>query len=96
MHGDGEAVDVEGHPDLEELAEEVCTSGRPRSLRRKGEEVARIVPVRGAPLRGEAMTDDQWVRLMAMAGAWADVDAEAFVREVYAAREAGTRPLPES
>lgn len=88
MHGDGEAVDVEGHPDLEELAEEVCTSGRPRSLRRKGEEVARIVPVR-PPRKREQPAPERMERFDRAFGSWADVDVERFVQDIYAWREAG-------
>ncbi len=56
-----QSINVSSVPELLRIAEEVRASGRPRLLRRDGEDLAMVVPahpVRRSPSRAKAVTED--------------------------------------
>ncbi len=89
-------LDISADPTLTRLAEEVATSGTPRVLRRDGEDVAVLMPVRARPpLRGtrrRTKTEADHAAFLASAGAWADlVDTEQLKADIAASRAASSR-----
>jgi hypothetical protein len=85
-----EALDVSASPELLRLAEEVRSTGRPRALQRGGETLAVIVPfpeASGRQRRWRAPTAQDVAAFRSAAGSWADVGVEAFLADVYAARD---------
>ncbi|MCC7365900.1 MAG: hypothetical protein IT303_16160 [Dehalococcoidia bacterium] len=78
LHAD--SVDVTDIPGLGELAEEVRASNQPRVLRRGGEEIAKIVPMRRGKARGRPSAE-QLEAFLATAGGWSGVDVDAFLEE---------------
>ncbi len=87
-------VDLESGPDLAELAEEVNRDKRPRLIKRNGQVLVAVVAVDGWPVLGPVShTREQIERAIATAGAWADLDTDAMIEEIYRARhEAPPRP----
>ncbi len=90
-------IDISADPTLMRLAEEVATSGTPRVLRRDGEDVAVLMPVRGrSPLRRvrrRTKTHADHEAFLASAGAWADlVDTEQLKADIAASRAGSSRP----
>jgi antitoxin (DNA-binding transcriptional repressor) of toxin-antitoxin stability system len=88
------SVDIDDDPRLLQLTEEVNRSGEPLRLCRDGKPVAVIAPAvlgrsgrRRQLSRSEAME-----RFRSAAGAWADVDVDKFIADIYASRDAPGRP----
>jgi hypothetical protein len=79
-------------PELVRLAEEVQATGEARVLTRATEEIAVLMPV-DRVLNDRANDRDQpkskrfKKELLALAGAWSDLDDEAMIEEVYRARQ---------
>lgn len=87
------SIEVSDVPEILRLAEEVQRVGKPRVLRRNGEDLAMVVPlphVTRSHLRKPTEADLETFR--SAAGSWADIDGEALVEVIYRAREEGTRP----
>ena len=87
------AVDVSRVPELLRIAEEVRASGEGRLLKRDGEDLAIIAPVRairGRTRRTKTKADRD--ALLAAAGSWADVDIDTFNADVYESRRRSSRP----
>jgi len=89
-------VAIDDLPELESLAEEVRATNEPIVLRRKGKDVARIVPLgptrrRRPGTKGELSAADREA-LLSTFGAWADFDADAFLEMIYEARIRGSKP----
>jgi hypothetical protein len=78
-------VDVTHSPEVRRLAEEVRATNTPRLLRRDGEDIAVIVPLRRRPSR-RAKTAADYEAFCAAAGGWKNVDTDAFLRDNYASR----------
>lgn len=91
-------VDISAEPTLVRLAEDVATSGTPRLLRRDGEDVAVLMPLRATPIlrrrtARRKKTEADHEAFLASAGGWADlVDSEQLKADIAASRAASTRP----
>ncbi len=86
-----ETLDIDGMPELSRLADEVAATGRPRSLRRGGREIAVLQPIRSARRRREPSEKDIEA-FRASAGSWKDVDTDRFLADIYASRDTPPRP----
>ena len=90
-------VAIDDLPEVESLAEEVRATNEPIVLRRKGKDVARVVPVKAPAKRrrpgtkGKLSPADREA-LMATFGAWKDFDGDAFIEMIYEARLLGSKP----
>lgn len=87
-------IDIGGLPELVTLAEEVRATNEPRVLRRGGEDIAKIVPLRARVRRWRApkIAADYDV-FLSSAGGWADVDVDAFLKANRESRDRSTRPV---
>jgi hypothetical protein len=86
-------IDVGDIPALLRIAEEVATTREPRLLRRGGETLAMLSPLRPTrkrPTRAPKATDRAAFR--AAAGSWHDVDTDKLVADIYAGRRRSSRP----
>ena len=91
-------IDVAGHPDLEQLVAEVA-EGRDCSLVRNGRRVA-VVRAAAEPRSnrppGWKPSADDIAAFKSAAGAWADVDADKMIADIYRWRdESPTKPMYE-
>ena len=91
--------DVSESPELLALAEEVARTEQPCVLRRNGKDVAMVVPVpesgQRRPRRGSKdwrPTASEVKRALSAAGAWADVDTNKLLEDIYATRDLPGRP----
>lgn len=97
-----ETIDVTGVPELENLAEDVHDSKRPRVLTADGERLAVLVPVDDDDgpvvddtLPDRVITDEDRAAFRASAGGWAGiVDAEELKAQIHAGR-GSRRPVVE-
>ncbi len=87
-------IDVSGTPELLRLAQEVRDSGEPRLLRRAGEDLAILTPLRPKANRPRkrARTQADYEAFLASAGSWKDVDTERFKRDNEESRRISSRP----
>ena len=87
-------IDVSGIPELLRIAEEVRATKESRVLRRNGEDLAIVLPLkppaRHAPKRGKGKAAYEAFR--AAAGGWRDVDTDQLISDIYRDREASDRP----
>jgi hypothetical protein len=103
-----ESIDLDDVPELRQIAEKVRATARPILLRRGEHALAMIAPVgppgedepreRSGPTkpdqrgRSRRITDEDLAAFRSAAGAWADVDTDKLIEEIYAARIADDRP----
>ena len=87
-------IDIGNLPELVTLAEEVRATNETRDLRRGDEDIAKIVPLRTMARRrkGPAKTAADFEAFLSSAGAWADVDVDAFLKANRESRDRSTRP----
>lgn len=90
MAAEAEPAEIGDSPDLVSLAEEVRASNEPRVLRRNGEEIARIVPLRRRLRPDRKHTDADYEAFLASAGGWADIDVDAFLAANRESRDRST------
>ena len=77
------------------IAEEVRTSGRPRILRRNGEDMAMVIPItHGRKHRTRhTRTQADYDAFLSAAGGWKGlVDADKLLADIYESRELSTKP----
>ena len=88
-------IDIGGLPELVTLAEEVRATNEPRVLRRGGEDIAKIVPLRARARRGRraSKTAADYDAFLSSAGGWADVDVDAFLEANRESRDRSIRPV---
>lgn len=89
------AVDITDLPELVRLAESVRAAGRPRVLRKDGEDVAVLVPLtaeRRPRRRLRTPSAENLKTFMSSAGGWKDVDTDKLIAGIYADRDLGSRP----
>lgn len=90
-------IDVTNDPELLRLAEEVRHSGAPRLLRRGDEDLAVLAPVGGVTRRttrkAKTYTKADDDAFLASAGAWADFDLEAFLKQNEESRRLSRLPV---
>jgi len=79
---------IDEWPDVQRLAEHAAATGEPLLLQRDGKDVAVIVTVELAKDHGlrEAVTEADLAAMKAAAGAWADLDTDAMIEEIYERR----------
>lgn len=87
------AIDVSTVPELLRLAEEVHNTQEPRVLRRAGEDLALLTPVKPASKRRRKRekTQADYDAFRAAAGGWKDVDTDKLIADIYADRQISTR-----
>ncbi|GAC1559709.1 MAG: hypothetical protein NVS2B7_34200 [Herpetosiphon sp.] len=88
-------LDISSVPDLLRLAEEVATTGKPRLLRRAGEDVAILMPLTSGTLRRRlprTKTAADYDAFRASAGSWHDLDLDAFLKDNVESRNLNVRP----
>jgi PHD/YefM family antitoxin component YafN of YafNO toxin-antitoxin module len=92
-----ERVNLNSDTDLQSLVERVHEDGRPRIIERDGEPVAVVISpdaFEGSP-RLQSLTQQE--NLLAFAGIWSDLDADALIADVYRRRhESPPSPSSES
>ena len=95
-----EALDVGSSPELQSLVRTVRERGEPVILRAGDEELALLIPITGR--NGTTPDPTQaadWARrrarLLALAGAWRDIDADKMIEEIYQARHRGLPDEPQ-
>lgn len=80
-------------PELQQLAEEVRTSMRPRSMQKDGEIIAIVMPVASRRVRRREKTKADEEAFLASAGGWKDlVDTERFKKDNVESRRRSSRP----
>jgi hypothetical protein len=87
-----ETLDIDTMPELARIADEVAATGRPRSLRRGGREIAILQPVDRANRRRRKPSEKDIEAFRASAGSWKDVDTDKFLADIYASRDMAPRP----
>src|SRR3954452_23726655 len=85
-------LDISYSPDVTELAEEVARTRKAKSLRKGGEEIARIVP--STRRASHKKIDSLELRAaFEKAGAFMEgIDPDELIADIYRAREEGSRP----
>lgn len=92
---DPRPIEVTTLPGLEELVEDIRAEATPRILRRKGEDLAIIVPLTGDRVSRarRPRTETDYLLFLSSAGSWRDiVDADRFREENDASRRRSSRP----
>jgi hypothetical protein len=84
-------IDIGGTPELLRLAEEVRSTSEPCVLRRDGEDVAVVMPVKRRRAK-RSNTEADYEAFRAAAGGWKDVDVDKFLADNQASRRASSRP----
>lgn len=80
-------VELEPDTDLHELVEEVHSDGVPRLLERNGEALAVLAPTENyTPSTAEPKSRRNRDTILALAGAWKDLDGDALIEDLYKAR----------
>jgi hypothetical protein len=85
-------VDISGLPELVRLAEEVRDLDEPRLLRVGEDDIAVLVPLRGASRKQRRKTEAELNATRSAAGSWADIDTDQLVEDIYARRRISDRP----
>ncbi len=89
----GSAIDVTASPELRHIAEEVEATGRERLLVRDGQALARVVPLnRSRRSRSGSSGARRYEAFRSAAGAWADVDTDRLLADIYRDRASADRP----
>ena len=84
-------------PDLADLAEEVRRTNRPRVLRRAGEDIAIIAPMKRKPMRSpfKMKSRADIDALLSAAGGWKEVDTDRLKADIYESRRMSTKLRPD-
>ncbi len=87
-------VDISQNPDLVCLAEEVRATQKPRVLRRDGEDVALLLPVRPArpPRMKLRKRPADYEAFRQAAGSWQDVDTDKLLGNIHESRRRSLSP----
>lgn len=76
---------------LATLIERVLREGEPVMIETGEGELVALTPV--SPARARARTEADWAAFRAAAGSWADVDIEAFLKDIYKSRHSSRPPV---
>jgi len=88
-----DALDIDTMPELARIADEVAATGRPRSLRRGGREIAVLQPVDRTRPRRRKPSEKDVDAFLASAGSWkGNVDVDRFLQDIYESRDRPSRP----
>jgi hypothetical protein len=85
-------VDISQNKVLLKLAEEVEATKIPRALVKDNETVAVIMPASTERSSEKKRKDADFTAMLSVLGSWSDIDADAAIRNIYKAREEGSRP----
>lgn len=91
------SIDLSPDSELLKLAEEVQRTNRPRILKREGEELAIISPLRGVrrhPLLRKKSPADMGA-FWSSFGSWKDIDTDKLKEDIYESRRISTKPRPD-
>jgi hypothetical protein len=92
MRGEVSYIDISGSPELLQLAEEVRSRGKPAVLRRGGDEMAVVSPIRKPRTRRSPSKADYEAFLSSLGG-WKDlVDTDKLLKDIAESRRLSTRP----
>ncbi len=88
------AIDIREYPELLRLVEEIRAGAEPLILRLEGEDLAVITPLTAGRKRRPKgrKTKGDYSTFLAAAGGWKDVDTDRLIADIYAGRDADTRP----
>jgi hypothetical protein len=86
------AVDISHLPELLRLAEKVQATNEPYVLRREGEEIAAVVPLKRTRRKGKAKTEADYEAFRSAAGSWSDIDTDKLIEDIYESRRISSRP----
>ncbi len=92
-------IDISNLPDLLRIAEEVRATGKPHVLRRASEDIAVLMPITPDQRRADTAIDGPTSkrlksRLLSLAGAWSDLDADRMIEELFKARHEAPPSAP--
>jgi hypothetical protein len=88
-----ETLDIDAMPELSRIADEVAATGRPRSLRRGGIEIAVLRPAHSARHVRRKLSEQDIEAFLSSAGGWKDnVDVEQLLKDIYESRDRSSRP----
>lgn len=89
-----DSIDVSEMPEILRLVEAASASGESFALLRGSQVIATVQPVAGkrTPPRRGPLTEEQIDKAMSAAGSWQGMDSQAFIEQIYATREADSRP----
>lgn len=92
-----QSIDISNSPDLLRLAREIQVSREGRVLRRNGEDVAILLPVRKPATKRsrKKSRESAYEAFRAAAGSWADVDIDQFLKDNARSRRISSRPRVE-
>ncbi len=89
-------LDVDDDPTILQLAEEVRRAGKPRMLRRAGQDIVVVlplsVPAASSKRSGKTKPAADYEAFQSAAGSWADVDTDRLIEEIYATRRRSNPP----
>jgi hypothetical protein len=86
-------IDVEAIPELASFADEVAATRQPVVLRKRGKDLAKIVPLSGAsPFpSGRTKRPEDLQAFLASAGGWQGIVDEEDMEEIYNSRSISSR-----
>jgi hypothetical protein len=84
-------IEISSTPELLRLAEDVCSTNEAWVLRKNGEDLAVLMPVKRRRSK-RALNEADFAAFRAAAGGWNDVDVDTFLAENAASRRASVRP----
>ena len=85
-------IDISHNKDLLKLAEEVEATKIPRALMKDNETVAVIIPAGRENRTEQKRKDDAYTAMLSVLGSWSDLDTDTMIKNIYKAREEGSRP----
>jgi hypothetical protein len=92
MAAERKVIDVDESPELIRLIDQISASEEGAVLRRNGQAVAAIRPLKGRRTRRQRPTQEDIDAFKAAAGAWKDlVDGDQLIADIYADRDAEIR-----
>lgn len=97
MVAERRTMDVDDKPDLIRLVEQVQDADQRHVLRRNGQDVAVVIPLRRGSRhrRGKVMSAADRDAFIAAAGSWSDIDVDQLLDDIYADRDLNVgRDLP--
>ena len=80
-------IDISNSPELIRLAEEVITTGEDRILNRNGKPMVVVKPVSLV----KKVKKKNTTAFLASLGTWKDIDIDTMIKNIYKAREKGSR-----
>jgi hypothetical protein len=86
------AIDSTDMPEMPRLAEEAQATQQTYLLRREGEEIAAVVPLKPARRKGQAETEADYEAFRSAAGRWSNIDTDKLIKDIHESRTISLRP----